>query len=90
MFRAEQPPKYAFLPEWLRKELPFQRWVRFSMAIGFTMVKALQKRKLAPDLVFGFHNMPDYPLGSLLYGQKICRLIIETIFHTKLSAFDNV
>lgn len=34
------------------------------------VVKALQKKKLAPDFVFGFHNMPDYPLGTLLYRRK--------------------
>ena len=31
------------------------------------VVKDPRMAKLKPDLVFGFHNMPGYPLGTLLY-----------------------
>ena len=34
------------------------------------VVAELQKKRLAPDLVFGFHNMPDYPLGAILYRRE--------------------
>jgi amidohydrolase len=31
------------------------------------MVEELRKKKIVPDLVFGFHNMPDFPLGNVLF-----------------------